>query len=290
MLAAKHPNVVEIYQAELQDGLPIIRMEYLAGGSVSAVLGGLPSQVDVGMRIVMDAARGLEYIHSLNLLHRDMKPSNLLIDNDGAVKLSDFGLSGIITDSFLPNSGYQLTWPPENVTSGRPTDTKQGDIYALGVTACRILNGDMVFFSSIPPESDLKHAIRIGRFPDRTKWLPHLHEPLRRVLRKAMHKDPTRRYASARDFRHALEKSIPAIPWNYELDAGRAIWTSTKNGRHWKATLASIDGAKYDFELLGGQSVSRLRRRTADALRSAPFDEAAQHAERVLGRVAVLGK
>jgi serine/threonine protein kinase len=190
----------------------------------------------------------------------------------------------------LPNAGYKLTWPPENIVSGQPTDSKQGDIYAMGVTAYRILSGDKTFFSAMPSQDNLNHAIRTGRFPDRDKWLPHLHDPLRRVLKKAMQKDPRRRYSSASELRYALEGCIPAVSWQYLLTAGRATWTARKDGRTWTGTLTPTAGQLFSFELAAGRSISETRRRTADTIRDVPFTVAAEHARVVLGRIATKGK
>lgn len=291
MLAAKHHNVVEIYQADLEQGLPLIRMEYLPRGSVADLLSGRPAEVKSGIKLITDAARGLEYLHSLDLLHRDVKPSNLLIANNGDVKLADFGLAGVVTQSkTLFGVGYRLTWPPENIATGSAINSKQGDIYALGITAVRILNGDAVYFAAMPTEDKLGAAIKAGRFPDRRAWLPHIHEPLRRVIRKAISPDPSRRFKSAEEFRHALERNIPTVSWAYSQDAGNVRWTALHLDRRWDASLAESSNGLYTFEVTTTRSAAKARRNTADSVRNVPFAQAATRAQAVLGRLAIGGR
>jgi len=291
MLAAKHPNVVEIFQADIERGAPLIRMEYLARGSVADKLLGGPAEIRSGIGIITDAARGLEYLHSLDLLHRDIKASNLLIADNNDVKLADFGLAGVVTQpKTLVNVGYRLTWPPENISSGKATDSKQGDIYALGIAAFRILNGDSVYFANMPDQGKLSAAIRAGRFPNRNAWLPHVHEPLRRVVRKAIHPDPVRRFATAKEFRHALERRIPVISWSYSQVNGEAHWTASKSGKNWHALITRNAPGDFSFEVSSSRAGSKARRNAADSISHVQFNEAANQAQAVLSRIAVNGR
>jgi len=93
MLRAEHEHVVTVYAAEIESGVPVIRMEYLEAGSVADLSKNRPLPVLEASRIIEDACRGLESLHAADMLHRDLKPANLMIDANGKVKVSDFGLS-----------------------------------------------------------------------------------------------------------------------------------------------------------------------------------------------------
>ncbi len=93
LIIAEHPNVVQVYSADVVEGCPVIRMEYLARGSVADEWQGRPMPVLPAVRLLEDACRGVEHLHSKGVLHRDLKPGNLLLTDEGTVKVSDIGLA-----------------------------------------------------------------------------------------------------------------------------------------------------------------------------------------------------
>lgn len=290
MLAARHRNVVEIYQADLFAGLPRIRMEYLSRGSVAEHYNGQPAAVGDAIEIASDALRGLEYLHSIGLIHRDLKPANLLFADDGSVKVADFGLAGKLSQPrTLPNIGYHITWPPENVVKAIPIDSEQGDIYALGVTAYRLLNGDSVLFQGAPSPELLGSAIRNGNFPNRKNWLPHIHPTLRRAIVKSLHPDPEKRFLTATAFRHALEAARPAVSWTYHLDQGTVRWTATKNATRYFVEMRERAGT-WNFDIETQKAGAKTRKNHKDAERSLSLAAIVAHAETVLSRIALTGK
>jgi serine/threonine-protein kinase len=93
MIAGEHDNVVSVYSADMVAGAPVIRMEYLPEDSVQDKYAGVPAPVRDAVRLAEEACRGVQHLHSCGLLHRDVKPANLLLTGDGRVKVCDFGLS-----------------------------------------------------------------------------------------------------------------------------------------------------------------------------------------------------
>ncbi|MGB9303757.1 MAG: serine/threonine-protein kinase, partial [Mycobacterium sp.] len=141
--AGENDYVVTVYSAELENGEAVIRMEYLSNGSVDDMYKGSPIPVGEAVRIMEDACRGISHLHTQDILHRDIKPANLLLADSGKVKVSDFGLACELADAkSAPPRSYPIHLPPEAAIAGSGITTIAGDIYAAGVTAYRLLNGD----------------------------------------------------------------------------------------------------------------------------------------------------
>jgi eukaryotic-like serine/threonine-protein kinase len=155
MIAAEHDNVAVVYSAELEGGKPVIRMEYLPDGSVADQHSGNPIPVAEAIQIMESACRGIEHLHVRGILHRDVKPGNLLLTPAGSVKVSDFGLSCPIADaSGAPQTAYRRHMPPEAARQGTGITTVAGDVYAAGMTTYRLLNGDHALRGIVTPGVD----------------------------------------------------------------------------------------------------------------------------------------
>ncbi|WP_433317037.1 serine/threonine-protein kinase [Micromonospora sp. CA-269861] len=292
MVLAEHDNVVKIYSADLADGVPVIRMEYLPGGSIQDLYAGTPLPVSVAVAAIEDASRGLEYLHIRGWLHRDIKPANLMLTASGQVKVSDFGLACSIGEAAEAPVGYIAHLPPESMADNGYIDDVAGDIYAMGVTLYRLLNGDQSLDVEVSTTADLATLIERGKFPRRDEFLPHVHQGLRRVVRKALHVDPSRRYASASQLRHALEVSRPCVSWTQVYTDGGQGWDGAMidGSAMWRARLSLTRRHRHSFRLercgLGGT----YRSRGADAGEFNDRGEAMRHATEILGRVASQGR
>lgn len=290
MLLARHDHVVEVYTADVINGQPVIRMEYLPNGSVESRYGGKALPVRTAIQVIEDACRGVQQLHTQGLLHRDIKPANLLFDAFGRIKVSDFGLAGMANDpETLPSMGYLKLLPPEAWTSGSFIDNAAGDIYALGGTAYRLLNGDEMLHSAVPEAGELAHAVKVGAFPDRQKWKPYVHLQLKKAVIKALHPDPTKRHASATAMRHALEKARPVVSWNDHHDGRPFHWIGESSDHSsWEAGVGMTRGI-FRFTVKRGKNggaLRELRRDRADLLKS---EEILPHARKVLQRIARTG-
>jgi serine/threonine-protein kinase len=291
MVAAEHANVVVVYSAELESGEPVIRMEYLPDGSVTDKYGSDPIAVAEAVRIMEDACRGVEHLHVRGILHRDIKPGNLLVAPSGAVKVSDFGLSCPISG----NSTGPLTWynrhlPPEDVGKGTGISAVAGDVYAAGVTAYRLLNGDQALKGIITPGVNPMEFIAKGKYPNRKYWLPHIHPRLRRAVVKAMHVDPAKRYADARTFRRALEQARPYVSWWPTQPATGFGWEgASANGTTWRAAIEPKTKGGFRFTVERRLPGKAWRKQNVDGRDTTSVQTAADHAHEVLSRIAAKG-
>lgn len=139
---------------------------------------------------------------------------------------------------------------------------------------------------------DIPALIAAGKYPDRRRWAPHLHDPLRRVVRKAMNPYPTRRYATASDLRHALEAVRPAVSWSPVGTVGGAtVWegTNSTGSVRFRARMGGAPRGRYVFELARQRASGDFRRSRAAVMAADAPREVVKHAEIVLQRVAVQG-
>lgn len=229
----------------------------------------------------------MQHLHTQGLLHRDIKPANLLFDAFGRVKVSDFGLSGMANDpETLPSMGYLKLLPLEAWTSGSFIDSVAGDIYALGGTAYRLLNGDEMMHSSIPADGNIGQATQMGMFPSRKRWQPHIHLRLRKAIISAMHVDPKKRPATATLLRNTLEKARPVVSWAENGSGVPHHWIGQgPNQTRWEAAIECVN-REFSFTVRRGKHELALREIRSDRAKTQNIQDALKHAGRVLQRVA----
>lgn len=204
----EHENVVRIYDFGHEGDTPYIVMEYADGGSLSELLdarGPLPPGECV--RIMDGVLAGLGYMHSQGILHRDLKPGNILLSGDGGVKITDFGLSVGTSDATkerldAPSApGTPAFMSPEAVAGG--TLTPESDIYSCGAVLYQMLAGKAYLdLAGRDPHQIRRMILEIKPKP------PPGPAPLRDTAMRALEKDPRKRYPGAEAMRAAVRKAI----------------------------------------------------------------------------------
>ncbi|MHC4955506.1 MAG: serine/threonine-protein kinase [Planctomycetota bacterium] len=198
-----HPNIVQVYDAGTEGDVSYFSMEFISQGSVEEILEvekKIPWKDAILM--VLEAAHGLEYAEGKHIVHRDIKPDNLMLNADGRIKIADLGLAkqgeggkdqGIIgTPHFIP---------PEQAL-GKSVDSR-ADIYSLGATFFRMITGKTLFTGKTAKEIVLKHINEPA--PAASSVVSDVPDELDAVMAKMLAKAPDKRYASATDLVHALE-------------------------------------------------------------------------------------
>ena len=210
-----HPNVVRIVDAGESDGLYYLAMEYVDGQSAKQLLkseGRLPAE-EV-LKVGRQMADALAHAESLGLVHRDVKPANILLTTEGVAKLADFGLAREADDTSVTQAGAgvigtPLYISPEQARGSRELDTRT-DLYSLGATLYHLATGSAPFAGETSAAIMAKH-IREDPTPphEREPSLPH---PLSRVIMKMMAKDPKDRYQTAAELRGELDALLSSAP------------------------------------------------------------------------------
>lgn len=203
-----HPNTVRVYEIDERDGRHYIAMEWLPGGSAqNAVDERGPIPWREATQWIIDACRGLQAAHEAGMLHRDVKPANLLRTEDNRVKIGDFGLVKILGPStpMLTALGSPIGTPsfmsPEQC-QGESLDVRS-DVYSLGATYFALLTGRPPF------ESETSFGVMFAHcanpVPDPQRHSPEIPSACSDVIRRAMSKAPTERYATVAEMLEALE-------------------------------------------------------------------------------------
>jgi serine/threonine-protein kinase len=195
-----HPNIIPIYRVESEAGLDYFVMKYVTGPSLEQVLEGGPMPVDVARRVLAEAALALGHAHQRRIVHRDVKPANIMMEGDGRVILTDFGISKAVQGaSQLTGTGVIIGTPhymaPEQA-KGLEVDGR-ADQYALAVVGHQILTGKQPFDGSA--HSILyKHVFEAP--PPVLELRPEVPRDLCAALERALAKDPKDRFATMEDF------------------------------------------------------------------------------------------
>jgi eukaryotic-like serine/threonine-protein kinase len=201
-------NIVTIYDVGEHNGRPYIVMEYLGGGSLGDVLrreGAQPQATAFAW--LEQAGRALDAAHSAGVVHRDVKPANLMLDRGGNVHVADFGIASAagmdsltMTGMVLGTAGYLA---PEQATGDRATPAS--DRYGLAVVAYELLTGTRPFQADSPTAEASAHVNAPVPSVSKTSGLPAELDP---VFRKALAKDPAERYGSCAEFVAALRDAV----------------------------------------------------------------------------------
>lgn len=207
----RHEHIIQIYYADDQDGLYFYAMEYIDGQDLASILASYAAQGELMpaeeiLRIMRAVASALDYAHKNGVIHRDVKPSNVLVASDGRIVLGDFGLA---LDMQEGSSGEAFGTPhyisPEQAR--RSSDVvPQSDLYSLGVILFEMLTGVVPFDDPSPTSVALQHITQPPPAPRAIN--PQLGEALEAVLLKAINKSPQERYQSGAALVTALEKAL----------------------------------------------------------------------------------
>jgi eukaryotic-like serine/threonine-protein kinase len=220
-----HPNIISIYDYGEYQGAPFLVMQYLPGGTLKERIGGRCLPWQEAAQIAAAIARALAYAHQRDIIHRDVKPANVLVAEDGILKLSDFGIAKALESkntTQLTGTGMGIGTPqymaPEQ---WRGKAVLQTDIYALGVVFYELVTGHRPYDADTP--GAIFEMVLVHPLPRPKDDVPDLPYAVERIFFKALAKKPEDRYAEMGEFVKALEQlSVTGIQkldiWGLESD------------------------------------------------------------------------
>lgn len=200
-----HPNIVEVYDVGEEDGQYYIVMEYIEGKTLKQLLNKRESlTLTEVIDIMTQLTDGIAHAHESYIIHRDIKPQNIMIEDDGKIKITDFGIAMALnatqitqTNSVMGSVHYL---PPEQA-SGKGATIK-GDIYSLGILMYELLTGTVPFKGDNAVEIALKHMK--DKIPSVRKQNPAIPQSVENIILKAAAKNPRNRYETAREMHEDL--------------------------------------------------------------------------------------
>jgi eukaryotic-like serine/threonine-protein kinase len=203
-----HPNIVAVFDSGSDDGTHYIVTELVEGETLADRLrrdGPMPQAEAIA--VAADIARALAAAHERGLIHRDIKPGNVMLPPDGRVKVVDFGIARAAGSDTLTNTGVVLgstAYLSPEQASGQPVD-ERADLYALGCVLYEMLTGRVPFSADTPIATMYRHVNEVPPPPSTFASIP---SELEDIVMRALEKDPKRRFASASE----LEAALLAVP------------------------------------------------------------------------------
>ena len=205
-----HANIVSIYDVGVEGNLHYIVMELIQGKTLKEIIikerGPLPWKWSVN--VAVQIASALDMAHKNNIIHRDIKPHNIIITEDGIAKVTDFGIAKAVSNSTITAFGTTIGsvhyFSPEHARGGF-TDAKS-DLYSLGVVMYEMVTGRVPFDADTPVSVALKHMQEEPEEPIEIN--PHVPVAINKIIMKALQKDTTLRYQSASEMLRDLKKSL----------------------------------------------------------------------------------
>jgi len=218
-----HVNLATLYAFLVQDGTAWMVMEYIEGETFASMIqrrGPIPSQET--LPLFRQSLLGLGYAHRMGIVHRDIKPGNMMLNRQGIVKVMDFGIAKVLGNRSMTRTGTQMgtAWymAPEQVTN-KGVDIRS-DIYALGITLYEMLSGH------VPFESDSDYQVMTDHVntppPPPTQFYPYIPAGVVNAVLKALAKSPNDRFQTTEEFGAALENPDSFV-WAGPAAAGVAV-------------------------------------------------------------------
>jgi serine/threonine protein kinase len=211
MMEVSHPNVVHLFDFFREGNSSYIVMEYVPGYNLSEFIGKFGKlPVYLASYIAFEVAKGLEYAHSKGIIHRDIKPGNVLISMSGEIKLTDFGIAFKSSrEDDITKTGTLLGTPsymsPEQIYSSKDVDTRT-DIYSLGVIFYEMITGIKPFSNQFSMENVVK--IKKGKCPSIRSANKNVPPKLVRIIKKMMNPKKSKRYKTITEFINKIQPFI----------------------------------------------------------------------------------
>lgn len=204
-----HPNVVSIYDVGQEEDIHYIVMEYIEGTTLNELIKErAPLQVEEAVHIAGQICDALDHAHHNQIIHRDIKPHNILMGKNGRVKVTDFGIARAVTSSTITQTGSVVGsvhyFSPEHA-KGTPTG-EQSDLYSLGIVMYQMLTGRLPFLGESPISVALKHLQEDVEEPRKVN--PLIPQSVENIILRAMRKSTSERYRSAKDMLSDLESCL----------------------------------------------------------------------------------
>lgn len=230
----EHPHILPIYDYGQSDGVPFIAMRYLGGGSLEQFIRRGTSNLDDLERPLRQICQALDYAHKEGVIHRDIKPGNIMLDTDGNAYLSDFGIARVLGSELTGSMivGTPAYMSPEQA-NGLPIDGR-ADIYALGVVLFELITGREPYQAETPMAVLIKHISE--PMPSISQFRENVPKPVQDVVAKATLKDPDDRFASAGELAKAYSGALRGETANFDMP--------TSSGTPSQPDTASLDHTK----------------------------------------------
>jgi len=295
----QHKNIVIIYELGTHEGNPYMAMEYISGESLESMVSSRRrmSMVDK-LAIMIQVLDGLNYAHEHGIVHRDIKPGNIMVLKDGTVKIVDFGIARI-SDNSMTKTGQivgTINYMSPEQFNGHVVDGRS-DIFSAGVMFYEFLTGELPFDAPETPSVILK--ILNEKPPPLNKYLQNFPPELEEIVNKALAKDREERYATCEDFAFDLTRLQEALKKEMVVEYLDLAKTAFEKQELTKAKDLLLQVLKADTkhesakELMKqvqaqlsvqqrGEQVRQLRASAEEALANKQLDDALSYVEQAL--------
>ena len=223
----RHKNVCGMFDIGEAEGSHFITMEYVSGEDLKTVIR-MSTGLTVGtvLSIGKQVCQGLAEAHSLGVVHRDLKPQNIMIDRGGNAKIMDFGIARSVREKGITGAGVMIGTPeymsPEQ-TEAKDVD-QRSDLYSLGIILYEMATGRVPFEGETALSIAIKHKTEIPKDPKSLN--PHIPDDLNRLILKCLEKDKGKRYQTAAEIEAELDKIEKGIPTTERVVPERKTLTS----------------------------------------------------------------
>jgi eukaryotic-like serine/threonine-protein kinase len=272
-----HPNIVSIYDVGEEDSIYYIVMEYVNGQTLKQYIQGQsPLRVDAALDIMKQLTSAISHAHQNHIIHRDIKPQNILIDRNGNVKITDFGIAMALSATSITQTNSVLGsvhyLSPEQARGGMAN--RKSDIYSLGIVLFELLTGRLPFSGESAVSIALKHLQ--SETPSVRRWNPNIPQSVENIVLKATAKDSFHRYNSVdemeEDLRTALDperltESKFVIPIDEEATKAIPVITDERPHQNFDETLkfsndkTSVNGKEPAKQNAKAQDIKKKRKK-----------------------------
>lgn len=217
---AKHPNIITINHVSYDDENIYITMPYYKNGSLYHLLETKSLTIREIINYSIDFLSAIEHLHKIGIAHCDIKPNNILINNENKAILTDFGSAVYLNKKGVGKlrNVYYKHIAPEQCKSTNITN--KIDIYQIGTTLYRMCNGNLEYNTQLRKYKDInmvKVASACGKFPKRNKYLPHIPKDMTRIIEKCINLNPEDRYDSVSEIIEDIKNINENLDWKCEI-------------------------------------------------------------------------